>query len=117
MFQQVPKTRRHRESVMATGCAFGCLRCAESNAYANSVGLSSLFGFRFADISAVLASSYELYPFGIRMHLYRKWTWISGGLPMERNNPEVIGIRRTGWAALDRDPQQDTVEFICPHCG
>jgi len=22
-----------------------------------------------------------------------------------------------GWAALDRDPQQDTVEFICPHCG
>jgi len=32
-------------------------------------------------------------------------------------NLETVGVRRTGWAALDRDPQQDTVEFICPHCG
>jgi hypothetical protein len=30
---------------------------------------------------------------------------------------EVIGVRRTGWAALDRDPQQDKVEFVCPYCG
>jgi hypothetical protein len=37
--------------------------------------------------------------------------------PMARHIPEVIGVRRTGWAALDRDPQQDTVEFNCPHCG
>jgi hypothetical protein len=37
--------------------------------------------------------------------------------PMDRRNPETVGVRRTGWAALDRDPQQDTVEFICPHCG
>ena len=36
---------------------------------------------------------------------------------MERHNPETIGVRRTGWAALDRDPQKDTVEFLCPHCG
>jgi hypothetical protein len=36
---------------------------------------------------------------------------------MDRRNVEVIGVRRTGWAALDRDPQQDTVEFTCPHCG
>jgi hypothetical protein len=36
---------------------------------------------------------------------------------MDRRNLETIGVRRTGWAALDRDPQQDTVEFICPHCG
>ena len=36
---------------------------------------------------------------------------------MDRHLPEVIGVRRTGWAALDRDPQQDTVEFNCPHCG
>ena len=36
---------------------------------------------------------------------------------MDRHNPETVGVRRTGWAALDRDPQQDTVEFICPHCG
>jgi hypothetical protein len=36
---------------------------------------------------------------------------------MDRRNLEVVGVRRTGWAALDRDPQQDTVEFICPHCG
>ena len=35
---------------------------------------------------------------------------------MERHI-ETVGVRRTGWAALDRDPQQDTVDFICPHCG
>ncbi len=36
---------------------------------------------------------------------------------MGRRMPEIVGIRRTGWAALDRDPQRDTVEFICPFCG
>ena len=36
---------------------------------------------------------------------------------MEKRIPEVVGVRRTGWAALDRDPQQDVVEFVCPHCG
>ena len=36
---------------------------------------------------------------------------------MDRGLPEVVGVRRTGWAALDRDPQQDVVEFVCPHCG
>lgn len=36
---------------------------------------------------------------------------------MDRRIPEVVGVRRTGWAALDRDPQQDKVEFVCPHCG
>jgi phage terminase large subunit GpA-like protein len=37
--------------------------------------------------------------------------------PMQRRTIEAVGVRRTGWAALDRDPQQDKVEFICPHCG
>jgi hypothetical protein len=37
--------------------------------------------------------------------------------PMDRRNVETVGVRRTGWAALDRDPQQDTVEYTCPHCG
>jgi hypothetical protein len=37
--------------------------------------------------------------------------------PMQRRIIEVVGVRRTGWAALDRDPQQDKVEFLCPHCG
>jgi len=36
---------------------------------------------------------------------------------MDRRIPEVVGMRRTGWAALDRDPQLDLIEFICPHCG
>ena len=36
---------------------------------------------------------------------------------MGGQNIETVGVRRTGWAALDRDPQQDTVEFVCPHCG
>ncbi len=35
---------------------------------------------------------------------------------MKARNPEVIGVRYTGWAALDRDPQADRVEFVCPHC-
>jgi hypothetical protein len=38
------------------------------------------------------------------------------GNAMDRRN-EAVGVRRTGWAALDRDPQQDTVEYTCPHCG
>lgn len=37
--------------------------------------------------------------------------------PMLRRFTEVVGVRRTGWAALDRDPQEDRVEFACPHCG
>jgi len=36
---------------------------------------------------------------------------------MDRHVSEVVGVRRTGWAALDRDPQQDVVEFVCSHCG
>ena len=36
---------------------------------------------------------------------------------MEKHVLEVVGVRLTGWAALDRDPQQDTVEYRCPHCG
>ncbi|MGB7845376.1 MAG: hypothetical protein WBL63_07155 [Candidatus Acidiferrum sp.] len=36
---------------------------------------------------------------------------------MDRRIPEVVGVRRTGWAALQRDPQRDVVEFSCPHCG
>ena len=36
---------------------------------------------------------------------------------MDRHIPEVVGVRRTGWAALERDPQKDVVEFTCPHCG
>jgi hypothetical protein len=39
------------------------------------------------------------------------------GFPMDGRNVETIGVRRTGWAALDRDPQQDKVEFVCPYCG
>jgi hypothetical protein len=33
------------------------------------------------------------------------------------HSEETVGIRYTGWAALDRDPQLDEVEFVCPHCG
>ncbi|HEV3254361.1 MAG TPA: hypothetical protein VG033_08135 [Candidatus Acidoferrales bacterium] len=36
---------------------------------------------------------------------------------MNRTSPEVVGVRYTGRAALDRDPQDDRVEFLCPHCG
>ena len=30
---------------------------------------------------------------------------------------EIVGVRYTGWAALNRDPQEDLVEFVCPSCG
>ncbi len=36
---------------------------------------------------------------------------------MNRQAIETVGVRYTGWAALDRDPQEDVVEFTCPHCG
>jgi predicted RNA-binding Zn-ribbon protein involved in translation (DUF1610 family) len=36
---------------------------------------------------------------------------------MNRNHLEVVGVRYTGWAALNRDPQEDTIEFVCPQCG
>jgi hypothetical protein len=36
---------------------------------------------------------------------------------MIRRSAETIGVRYTGWAALDRDPQDDRVEYTCPHCG
>ncbi len=36
---------------------------------------------------------------------------------MNRHSIETLGVRYTGWAALDRDPQEDVVEFACPHCG
>jgi hypothetical protein len=29
---------------------------------------------------------------------------------------EAVGVRVTGWAALDRDPKEDVVEYVCPHC-
>src|SRR5258708_1084468 len=44
-------------------------------------------------------------------------TWIQGGVPMERHLAEVVGVRRTGWAALDRGPQQHVGEYAWPHCG
>src|ERR1700676_1653550 len=36
---------------------------------------------------------------------------------MDRRILEVVGVRRTGWAALDRDPQEDKGEFLWPPCG
>ena len=36
---------------------------------------------------------------------------------MNRTSLETVGVRYTGWAALDRDPLEDLVEFTCPHCG
>lgn len=30
---------------------------------------------------------------------------------------ETVGIRYTGWLALNRDPQEDMVEYTCPHSG
>ncbi|HVB99811.1 MAG TPA: hypothetical protein VNJ12_10845 [Candidatus Dormibacteraeota bacterium] len=36
---------------------------------------------------------------------------------MSQHSIETVGVRYTGWAALDRDPQDDRVEFECPHCG
>jgi hypothetical protein len=36
---------------------------------------------------------------------------------MPHRSAETVGVRYTGWAALDRDPQDDRVEYACPHCG
>jgi hypothetical protein len=36
---------------------------------------------------------------------------------MSRSSVETVGVRYTGWAALNRDPLEDVVEYTCPHCG
>jgi hypothetical protein len=36
---------------------------------------------------------------------------------MPHRSTETVGVRYTAWAALDRDPQDDRVEYTCPHCG
>jgi hypothetical protein len=36
---------------------------------------------------------------------------------MHRSSAETVGVRFTGWAALNRDPLEDRVEYTCPHCG
>ncbi len=36
---------------------------------------------------------------------------------MSRRSAETVGVRMTGWAALNRDPQDDPVRYVCPHCG
>lgn len=36
---------------------------------------------------------------------------------MNRSTLETVGVRYTGWAAIDRDPRDDRLEFTCPHCG
>lgn len=40
-----------------------------------------------------------------------------GGDIMNRDSLETIGVRYTAWAALNRDPLEDRVEFTCPQCG
>jgi hypothetical protein len=35
---------------------------------------------------------------------------------MNRSSVETVGVRYTGWAALNRDPLEDLVEYTCPHC-
>jgi len=36
---------------------------------------------------------------------------------MNRTSNETVGFRYTGRAALYRDPQEDRLEYTCPHCG
>jgi hypothetical protein len=36
---------------------------------------------------------------------------------MNGSSVETVGVRYTGWAALNRDPLEDPVEYVCPHCG
>ncbi len=36
---------------------------------------------------------------------------------MSRRSADTVGVRYTGWAALNRDPQEDPVSYVCPHCG
>jgi len=36
---------------------------------------------------------------------------------MSKTSLETVGVRFTGRAALDRDPQDDRLDFTCPHCG
>ena len=35
---------------------------------------------------------------------------------MKGSSLETVGVRYTGWAALNRDPLEDLVEYTCPRC-
>jgi len=50
----------------------------------------------------------------IRVNIY---LLMLGLTVMDQNKIETVGVRLTGWAALDRDPREDRVEFVCPNCG
>jgi hypothetical protein len=39
------------------------------------------------------------------------------GIHMSTRSRETVGVRYTAWAALDRDPQDDRVQYACPYCG
>jgi hypothetical protein len=36
---------------------------------------------------------------------------------MRKMDKETLGVRFTGRAALNRDPLEDKLEFVCPRCG
>jgi hypothetical protein len=64
------------------------------------------------------------YEFSLFMHQYLMFTHhissfhiLARYMIMRLPSKEAVGIRYTGWAALGRDPQEDTLEYTCPYCG
>jgi hypothetical protein len=58
-----------------------------------------------------------MHQFLMFVHHIRSFHILARYMIMRLPSKEAVGIRYTGWAALGRDPQEDTLEYTCPYCG
>ena len=58
-----------------------------------------------------------MHHFPMFMHQICSFHILARYMIMRLPSKEAVGIRYTGWAALGRDPQEDTLEYTCPYCG
>src|SRR5579863_1751362 len=81
------------------------MRRSKSKNRCNPIPISVLRAFAFyAPISDVRAS-------------HMQFLYLERSNIMRLPSKEAVGIRYTGWAALGRDPQEDTLQYTCPYCG
>ena len=58
-----------------------------------------------------------MHQFPMFAHLICSFYILARYMIMRLPSKEAVGVRYTGWAALGRDPQEDTLEYTCPYCG
>jgi hypothetical protein len=71
----------------------------------------------FVEVAAFLTCVHHFADFPHLMDIIGLFWARREGIVMSLHSKEAVGVRYTGWAALDRDPQEDLVEYNCPYCG